>query len=74
MKLWFSPKIKWSIFKKLNAPYQGDIVPQHGDKILWQMLRDRQINIYFSDLKKDKNDPIIITTNPIKGGMIIGNK
>ena len=71
MKYWIDPKISWKAFKELTKPFQGDIVPKHGDKFLWQMLRDRQINMYLSDLKKDKQDPMIITLEDIKGGKII---
>ena len=71
MKHWFSPKMSWKTFKKLNDPFQGDIVPMHADRILWKMLRDREINLYLSDSKKDKNDPLIITTRNIKGGVVI---
>ena len=71
MKYWINPKIKWKVFKELNKPFQGDLVPVNGDKMLWQMLRDRKINMYLSDLKKDKDDPMIITLENIKGGKII---
>jgi hypothetical protein len=71
MKYWFHPEMSWKLFKKLTKPYQGDIVPEHGDRVLWEMLRDRKINMYFSDNIKDKSDPIIITTNPVKGGKMI---
>lgn len=73
MKYWLHPEMSWKTFKKLNKPFQGDIVPEHGDRMLWEMLRDRQINIYFSDKLKDKNDPIVITTHNISGGRIIKN-
>ncbi len=73
MKTWLSPTIKWQTFKKLNKPFQGSIVPVKMDKMLWEMLRDRKINIYFSDLKKDKDDPMIITLEQIKGGKILTN-
>jgi N-glycosylase/DNA lyase len=65
-KYWFSPKMKWRTFKAIQdkIPKTG-IYPMHIDKILWQMLRDKQINIIFDASQKD--DPIIITTqNPPK--------
>ena len=63
MRYWISPKIKWSIFKELNKPFRGSIVPVNGDKTLQQMLRDRQINM-FIDTKR-KEDPMCITTKAI---------
>lgn len=73
MKYWLHPKMSWKVFKKLNKPFQGSIVPEHGDRILWEMLRDRQINMYFNDKPKNKKDPIIITIHNISGGKIIKN-
>lgn len=70
-KLWLSPTISWKVFKKINDLFQDDLVMEHGDEILWEMLRDRQINMYISTDKKDKDDPMCITVNPIKGGKII---
>jgi len=71
MKYWFSPKIKWSVFKKINDPYKGSIYPVNCDKILWRMLRDRSINIYFDNKSED---PVCITTQPIpKSAKIINN-
>lgn len=61
MKLWIHPDIKWKRFKELNKPFRGDIYPIQGDRALWEMLRDCQINMYLSDLKKDKDDPMILT-------------
>ena len=62
---WLSPKISWKTFKILNekiSPSRG-IVPKNGEKILWQMLRDRQINIFIDS--KSTEDPIVITLKPI---------
>lgn len=61
MKFWIHPDIKWKRFKELNKPFRGDIYPIHGDKMLWQMVRERRINMYLSDLKRDKNDPMVLT-------------
>jgi hypothetical protein len=61
MNYWIHPSIKWKRFKELNKPFRGDIYPVHGDKMLWEMLRDRQINMYLSTAKKDKDDPMILT-------------
>ena len=63
MRYYFSPKIKWKRFKELNDPYKDTIYPVHGDKMLWELLRDRKINIYFDTRRK--SDPIIITILPI---------
>ena len=58
---WFDPEMKWRTFKLImdKLPKDG-IFPMHIDKILWQMLRDRKINILYSPTQKD--DPIKITT------------
>jgi hypothetical protein len=59
------------VFKKINKSFQGEIVPLKVDKILWQMLKNRKINMYLSTAEKDKDDPMIITTEKIKGGKIL---
>jgi len=73
MKYWLSYKISWKRFKELNDPCRGDIVPLHGDKMLWELLKDRRINMYLSDLKKDRSDPMHITIKeyPKEGEKII---
>ena len=51
-----SPKIKFKTFKKLQEKLVKDSgpVPVNGDKILWQMLRDKQIVCGFrSDMPGD---------------------
>lgn len=57
MIYYFHPKIKYSIFKKINKElYRGwgmDIVPMHFDKIIWQLLRDRKLNIGVNTKSKD---------------------
>ena len=40
-------KIKWKAFKKLQDLVKLDIKPMQADKVLWQMLRDRQISCWF---------------------------
>ena len=49
-RYWISPKIKWLTFKKIcdKFPDSGP-KPQQADKVLWEMLRDRQINIYLEN-------------------------
>ena len=41
----------------------GDIVPMHFDKILWQALRERKLNIGYDP--KNKVDPIFISIRNI---------
>jgi len=61
MRYWISPNIEWKTFKLLNDKFKDSgPTPVNGDKILWEMLRDRQINIYIDTNQSD--DPIIITT------------
>ena len=62
MKYWLDPKIEYKTWKLLCSkfPDRGP-KPKEGDRILWEMLRDRQINIYL----ENSEDPICITTRPI---------
>ena len=49
-------KLKWKTFKKLHDSFVKDSgpKPKHIEKILWKMLRDKQIYCWFaSDLKND---------------------
>jgi hypothetical protein len=57
-----SPKIKWKTFKLLQDKLVKDSgpTPVQGDKVLWQMLRDKQIHCWFCE--------------EIKGDMGIGQK
>lgn len=51
-----SPKIKWKAFKIIQYKIIKDSgsTPKNGDKILWKMLRDKQIHCWFaSDYKND---------------------
>lgn len=45
-----SPKIKWKTFKMLqNTIIKDDFKPLNGDKILWHMLKNKQIYCWFCD-------------------------
>lgn len=46
-----SNKIKWNTFKLLQDKLVKDSgpTPKNGDKILWQMLRDKQILCWFAE-------------------------
>ena len=48
-----SPKIKWATFKLLQKKLVQDSgpAPIHGDRILWEMLRDEQIYLWFDPVK-----------------------
>jgi len=50
-----SPKIRWKTFKLLQEKLVKDtgIVPKEGDKIIWKMLRDKQIFCWFCEEMKD---------------------
>ena len=52
----FDPKIKWSVFKKVHDKIvkESGPTPEHGTKILCEMVRDKQILAGFSP--KLKND------------------
>lgn len=72
MKYWFDPKMKWKTFKMLNDKFCHDSgpTPKEGDRILWEMLKERKINILLDT--KCVDDPIIITLkNPPKKSKII---
>lgn len=63
MAYWLSPKISFKTFKLLNKKLypKPDLVPVGADKILWKMLRERQINIFLSN----GDDPLNITLKNI---------
>lgn len=63
MTYWLSPQIKWKTFKTLNDKLypKPDIKPMHADRIIWQLLKDRKINIFLSN----GDDPLIITLKNI---------
>ena len=68
-------RLRWKVFKllqdklvKLSGP-----VPEQGDKMLWQMMRDKEIYCWFDDgfkndmklgLELPKDREIQIITNP----------
>ena len=71
---WFDPKISWKAFKEILAKFpDSGPTPKKGDRILFEMLRDRKINIGL----ENSDDPIFITLKQIpKNGKVIkdGNK
>jgi len=74
-----APELKWRVFKELQDKLVRDSgpVPVHGDKILWQMMRDRKIYCWFDfvkfpndmgvGIKLPKNREIKVITNGRKG-------
>ena len=72
--LWLDPKISWKTFKVLNekiSPPQS-ITPKNGERILWEMLRERKINMFIDS--KSPEDPIVLTLKSIpKQATIISN-
>lgn len=62
MRYWLDPKIDYKAWKKIceKFPDSGP-TPKEGERVLWEMLRDRQINIFL----ESSDDPICITTRPI---------
>jgi len=73
---WIHPKISWRAFKSLNeklAPSEG-VTPENIDKILWQLLRDRKLNIYFTD-RPVEGETCFLTEKPIpKNATMIKSK
>ena len=64
-KFWLDPKIDYEVWRTINNNFpDSGPTPQEAERILWEMMRDRQINIYL----EDTDDPIVITTNPIPTG------
>jgi hypothetical protein len=63
VKYWLHPKIKWKNFKVLNDKLypNPDIKPMHADRIIWQLLKDRRINICI----EDSDDPVCLTLKNI---------
>lgn len=70
-------KLKWSIFKKLQERCVKDSgpTPVHADKMLWEMLRDKQIYCWFDEdrpndmglgLELPKGKEYQLITNPKK--------
>ncbi len=68
-------KLKWRTFKELQDKLVRDSgpVPMHGDKVIWWMLRDKQILCWFDPLiendmmmgfKLPKKRKRIILSNP----------
>jgi len=59
---YFSPDISYKAFKRVCDKFPDDSPkPQHIDKILWGMLRERKINIGF----RNTADPIFISIKPM---------
>ncbi len=66
MKTYFSNKMSWSTFKKISddnnkANNEQGPYPMHIDRVLWNMLRNRQIYVGL-----DKKDIFISVKKPSK--------
>lgn len=75
MRYWFNPTMSWRTFKKLQKISKDDgPTPEHGDRVLYEMLKERKINMFIDT--KQKDDPICITTKniPKKGTMLCNPK
>lgn len=48
-------RLEWSIYKELNDRLVKDSgpTPRHGNRILWKMMRDKQILCWFDPLIED---------------------
>lgn len=56
----FSPKIKYKNFLTVWDKFPiGGIKPMHMDKIIWQMIRDKQIYVF---LENKKDEQVFIAT------------
>ncbi|KKR45483.1 MAG: hypothetical protein UT82_C0028G0015 [Parcubacteria group bacterium GW2011_GWB1_40_14] len=59
---YFSPDISYKAFKRVCDKFpDSGIVPLNIDKMLWQMLRERKINIGL----RNSDDPIFISIKPM---------
>jgi len=58
------PALSWKTFKLLQdiLPKDTGPAPIHGDRMLWQLLRDKQINLWF-----ESRDDLMIGTSLPKG-------
>lgn len=74
MKYWIDPKINYKTFEVLNNKLSPqDLKPDQMDKVLWELLRDRKINICIDT--DSKEDPVLITMEQIpKNANLITNK
>lgn len=73
MIYWISPKVKYSVWKKVHdaiAVKDGGPAPKHIDRILWELLRDRKLNIYVTDESKDDTIFPTLKAIPKKAKMI----
>ena len=70
-KYWLSPKLSYKNWKLICSKFPGSgPTPVQADKVLWEMLRDRQVNVFL----EDSDDPIHITTEQFpKNALIIKN-
>lgn len=70
-KYWISPNISYKTWLKIckRFPDSGP-TPKESNRILWEMLRDRQINIFIMDIM-DSDDPICITTKKIPKNAVL---
>ena len=70
-------KMKWATFKTLQDKLVRDSgpTPVHGDKVLWEMMRDKKILCWFDPLVKGdmglgfklpKGREVILLTNKTK--------
>ena len=72
------PKMKWGSFKALQDKMcipDGGPTPQHLDKYLWQMNRDKQVFLYFCEemkgdmgigIKLPPHKEMVVLSNPKK--------
>jgi len=65
MIAYFSDKISFKRFKKLNEGTSGDIVPQHFDEILWKALRNHEL--YIGVDTNNPEDPVFVSVRKPKG-------
>ena len=59
---WLSPKISYKNWKLICSKFpDSGPTPQEADRVIWEMLRDRQINIFL----ENSDDPICFTIKSI---------
>ena len=75
-KYWLDPKISWKTYKlihdKLAVPDSGP-TPKNFNKVLWQMLKERKLNIYITDKPIDDDTWFPTIKNIPKKATLLSN-
>ena len=73
-KYWINPKISWKNYKYLyekTGTKDSGPIPKEFDRMLWELLRDRKLNIYITDKEVEGDTWFPTLKNIPKNGKII---